>query len=1015
MGGRAAGGWPFAVAACFDSRDKMTHSRWLWPLAILSLTLSCDVALLLGATPPINLLAGLMLLFVLPGAALLIALPDDVRPSAVSERLILAFGLSVVISMLCFWLAAQLTGFGVIERWLSVESFIISLLSLLALSRINTQHATRNPQSPTPNPQLLITLFVLLVASLLRFPSLGYGEFNDDELDVVQSARSQLLGQSHVIYEHRKGPTEIWFAAVVAGTSTQFDEWTMRLPFAIASLGAIAMTVLLGEDMLGRMSPKGDARGVLAGLILSGEGIFLAFSRMVQYQSIVLLMLTLVAWCAWRLFRTRTQREETFYLAVGALCWSFAILTHWDGVPIGVVLLFALWRKWRMANSEWQMADGRWRMANGYPLSAIRYWLSAVRHSLLAIRYWLSAIHYPLSAIRYLLIFVPTLILPAIFYIQLFLHPQVGNLETYASGRIGFGLFNGAPTFLRHATFYNASFFIIALLLVGAWSIATQLPRGRWLAFGCMIVPFIWPNFLQIADGLNGALLVFALILFALLFKNQLTNQPSNQLALQLLSLWLLACFILYAFLIKQAGLHFYTLMPALALLVAAQVSTWFDSIALNSPKLFSFLRKLIIVPALLLLLLAYAYDTIAYLRPTPEYALRYPQTALWWSPTFYRERPNDFFFAFPYRYGWSVIGELYRRGELRGKFESNETYLVTDWYVRDIEVARNDEPRYYFRVDDSPRAGAVPEDLDHRYQAYGEVRVNGETKIHIYEQKKYPVTTLQIFNAENFPTHDPLRLERSLRYKQFKGDDRAFRDTGRYLDMVADASDVIVLDSPLQDTIIPYYYRGTARLIAPLATDQLATPTLSARTIYAVLWDSGAAERWLAQQAYPLDSQWFGSVRVAAYAPPLPLPVVQKSLAQFGESIILQAYSLPSNVASSGEAIRLALYWRVSNTATPMATRYKIFVHVLDARGQLVAQRDTEPMADLATTTSWKAGEVIVDHHGIRLPANLSPQALRVAVGLYDPRTGVRLPVRDANGNTQSDGRLILGSLDLR
>src|SRR5437870_2658804 len=83
---------------------------------------------------------------------------------------------------------------------------------------------------------LLLFALVLLLAALTRLPNLGYGEYYDDELDVVQSARSLLLGQTNVIFEHRKGPTEIWFATVAAGTSTQFDETTTRLPFVLASL-----------------------------------------------------------------------------------------------------------------------------------------------------------------------------------------------------------------------------------------------------------------------------------------------------------------------------------------------------------------------------------------------------------------------------------------------------------------------------------------------------------------------------------------------------------------------------------------------------------------------------------------------------------------------------------------------------------------------------------------------------------------------------------------------------------
>jgi hypothetical protein len=195
----------------------------------------------------------------------------------------------------------------------------------------------------------------------------------------------------------------------------------------------------------------------------------------------------------------------------------------------------------------------------------------------------------------------------------------------------------------------------------------------------------------------------------------------------------------------------------------------------------------------------------------------------------------------------------------------------------------------------------------------------------------------------------------------------------------------------------------------------ELDASALSARIIYTVLWAGRSAERQLAQHAYPFDSRWFGSVRVVAYAPPLPTQTAKKSLAHFGEHIVLQDYLWMTDAAASGDVIRLSLTWRTNDATLPIATRYKVFVHVLNPQDQIVAQRDTEPMAELAPTTTWNPGEPIVDHHGIRLPTNLSPQALRVAVGLYDPQTGARLPVRDEQGNLQPDGRLLLGKIEIR
>ncbi|MCA1554554.1 MAG: glycosyltransferase family 39 protein, partial [Chloroflexi bacterium] len=467
----------------------------------------------------------------------------------------------------------------------------------------------------------------------------GYGEYYDDELDVVQSARSLLLGQTSVIFEHRKGPTEIWLTAVAAGTSTQFDEFTTRLPFVLASLGAVSMTALLGMEFFGQR------RGVLAGLLLAAEGIVLAFSRMVQYQGVVLLMIAMVAWCALRFWRAQTSAHEWWYLMLGALSWAFAMLTHWDGALAGVMLLFVVLAKWKVESGTWSVTNVR----------------SAIRDT----RY-----------VKALVIAISAVLVPAVFYIQLFLNPQVSNLKTYAGERIGFGVFNGLPAFMLHASFYDASPFIIALLLLVGVFLASHLRGWRAALLVLMLVPFVWSDFLQLG-ALNVSLLIFIAALALLLRARTLSVEHKTVLV------WLVAYVVVYAFVIKSAGLHFYTLMPALVLL-AAHVAIP-ESIR-NTQYAVRTLNRLRALGCALLLVVALAFDAVAYLNVVPEYALNFPQRALPTFPTLYRERPRDFFFGFPYRYGWSVIGELYRRGTLRGKFESNETYLVSDWYARDLD-----------------------------------------------------------------------------------------------------------------------------------------------------------------------------------------------------------------------------------------------------------------------------------------------------------------------------------------
>jgi hypothetical protein len=70
----------------------------------------------------------------------------------------------------------------------------------------------------------------------------------------------------------------------------------------------------------------------------------------------------------------------------------------------------------------------------------------------------------------------------------------------------------------------------------------------------------------------------------------------------------------------------------------------------------------------------------------------------------------------------------------------------------------------------------------------------------------------------------------------------------------------------------------------------------------------------------------------------------------------------------------------------------YKVFAHLLDEAGALVAQRDSEPVEGSRPTSTWDPGEEVLDRHGILIPDGLAPGEYRLVVGMYWPSTGETL-----------------------
>jgi hypothetical protein len=127
-----------------------------------------------------------------------------------------------------------------------------------------------------------------------------------------------------------------------------------------------------------------------------------------------------------------------------------------------------------------------------------------------------------------------------------------------------------------------------------------------------------------------------------------------------------------------------------------------------------------------------------------------------------------------------------------------------------------------------------------------------------------------------------------------------------------------------------------------------------------------------------------------------------QDANAVFGDSLRLVEYKM----SQAEGRLDLWLYWRAERW---MESNYKIFVHVADpATGIPVAQNDAMPHNGAYPTLSWWPGEVVEDRVSISLHG-VPAGRYDIAVGIYEPATGDRLPLVDNQGEAILDGRFLL------
>jgi hypothetical protein len=247
------------------------------------------------------------------------------------------------------------------------------------------------------------------------------------------------------------------------------------------------------------------------------------------------------------------------------------------------------------------------------------------------------------------------------------------------------------------------------------------------------------------------------------------------------------------------------------------------------------------------------------------------------------------------------------------------------------------------------------------------------------------------------------------------------YRGIAQRIEREARPGDAILLHAPNQWETFTYYHRDDSNIFplvrARPVTEQMAAGELEqiasrSKRLFVLYWAEAEPdpnryiERWLDAHTYKGTETWYGAVRLVVYAAPVVLAnQPERALdVRFGDSIRLTGYSLVGENAAPGDILQLALFWRADVAVT---ARYKVFVHVLGADDNILAQVDREPGGGLVPTTIWQPGQVVVDRYGVAIPPDARPGRYRMTVGLYG-LDNVRL-------NTPTGDQIILAEIAVR
>lgn len=238
------------------------------------------------------------------------------------------------------------------------------------------------------------------------------------------------------------------------------------------------------------------------------------------------------------------------------------------------------------------------------------------------------------------------------------------------------------------------------------------------------------------------------------------------------------------------------------------------------------------------------------------------------------------------------------------------------------------------------------------------------------------------------------------------------YRDIAIYIDNHERDGDVVLLHAANQWEVFTYYYSDAPNVI-PIVTQRPLDPVeaegtlndilASYRRLYVLYWGETEpdphhiVETWLDAHTFKATEVRYGNVRLVRYAVPEEMddePQTRVNV-RLGENIYLDGYSLLTPRVAAGDIVQLALFWHADEL---IENRYKVFVHIYNEAGSIVAQTDREPGGDRVPTNIWSVGETIVDRYGVLLPDKIEAAEYQISIGMYFLGDNYsRLPINDA------------------
>lgn len=356
-----------------------------------------------------------------------------------------------------------------------------------------------------------VLLLILAVSIFFRIYKLGYSDFQGDEV----SAQNFLFGEQPFkdFLLTRSIPPGQYIVSFIQNNIFQSinPHLRVRLPFSLAGIIILIFIFLLQKE-----------KSVIPILLIGVSGLFIAFSRIVQYQSFIMLFGVINVFC----INKYTSTKNYNYIYLASITSAMAVLFHYDSLSYIIPSLIFL-----AVNKDFK------------------------------------------GLLRYIL---PIGIIASFFYIPFVLKPEFRQTLNYLTKeRIGTGSTAGALNYsLKILALYHSKEFLVITGLLLAFLFAKNFKEEKIPAKIVLTISLIFIISRLATTKESGPIIVVSVMTFGLLLllkiKNIYLKKETN--TETLVELWFYFSFLTYGLAFKMPLTHIYNFLLPLFLLIGYKI-----------------------------------------------------------------------------------------------------------------------------------------------------------------------------------------------------------------------------------------------------------------------------------------------------------------------------------------------------------------------------------------------------------------------------------------------------------